>query len=70
MATCTIFKNFTTPVEKKSLIIILNNIASDKYKSKVEEIRSLKAEGKTEEAQEKKSNFLPSRRQLLLPTGG
>ncbi|MBS0646511.1 MAG: DUF3987 domain-containing protein [Verrucomicrobia bacterium] len=63
MATCSIFKNFTTPVEKKSLIIILNDIASIKYKTNVEEIRRLKAEGKTEEAQEKKKQlpaFTPS----------
>lgn len=63
MATCTIFKNFTTPVENKSLIIILNDITSDKYKSNVEAIRSLKVEGKTEEAQEKKKQlpaFTPS----------
>lgn len=63
MATCTIFKNFTVPVENKSLIIITNDIASEKYKSSIEEIRSLKAEGKTEEAQEKKKQlpaFTPS----------
>ena len=39
MSACTIFKNFAVPVEDKSLVIISNWIASDKYKSEVEEIR-------------------------------
>ena len=63
MAACTIFRNFTIPVENISLIILSNRIASDKYKEQVEEIRDLIAQGKTEEAQEKKQQlpaFTPS----------
>lgn len=58
MASCTIFKNYTTPVEDKSLIAIAKIIASDKFKTQVEEIRSLIAQGKTEEAQERKKALL------------
>ena len=63
MAACTIFKNFATPVENVSLIILSNWIASDKYKTQVTEIRDLIAQGKTEEAQTKKQQlpaFTPS----------
>lgn len=63
MAVCTIFKNFATPVEDVSLIILSNWIASDKYKPQVEEIRQLIAQGKTEEPQAKKQQlpaFTPS----------
>ena len=73
MAVCTIFKNFATPVEDVSLIILSNWIASDKYKKEVEEIRALIAEGKTEEASQKKSKlpaFTPSatfKEKRLLP---
>jgi hypothetical protein len=58
MASSTIFKNFSIPIEKKSLIIIANDIASDKYKPQVDRVRSLIAEGKTEEAQEVKKQIL------------
>lgn len=58
MASSTIFKNFSIPIEKKSLIIIANDIASDKYKPQVERVRSLIAEGKNEEAQEVKKQIL------------
>jgi len=63
MAACTIFKNFATPVENISLIILSNWIASDKYKTPVTEIRDLIAQGKAEEAQAKKQQlpaFTPS----------
>lgn len=63
MAACTIFKNFATPVENVSLIVLSNWIASDKYKGPVTEIRDLVAQGKTEEAQLKKEQlpaFTPS----------
>ena len=63
MAVCTIFKNFTIPVEDVSLIILSNWIASEKYKPAVTEIRDLMAQGKTEEAQAKKQQlpaFTPS----------
>lgn len=63
MAACTIFKNFATPVENVSLIILSNRIASGKYKEQVEEIRALIAQGKTEQAQAKKQQlpaFTPS----------
>ena len=59
MATCTIFKNFTVPVENKSLLLIAKDIQSDKYKSQIEEIRLLEQQGKTEEAQNKKK-LLPA----------
>ncbi len=58
MASSTIFKNFTAPVEKKSLILIANDIASGKYKAEVEEIRALLEQGKTEEAANKKKQLL------------
>lgn len=63
MAVCTIFKNFTIPVENVSLIILSNWIASGKYKEQVAAIRGLIAQGKTEEAQAKKQQlpaFTPS----------
>ena len=63
MAASTIFKNFATPVENVSLIVLSNWIASDKYKEPVTEIRDLIAQGKTEEAQIKKQQlqaFTPS----------
>ena len=41
MASSTIFKNFTVPVEKKSLLLVGKDIISDKYKTEVEEIRNL-----------------------------
>lgn len=58
MATCTIFRNFTIPVEKKPLLLIANDIASDLYKPQVEEIRRLIAFGDKETAQEKKKQLL------------
>src|SRR5688572_1660092 len=58
MASSTIFKNFSIPIEKKSLIIIANDIASDKFKPQVDRVRSLIADGKTEEAQEVKKQIL------------
>lgn len=58
MATSTIFKNFTVPVENKSLLLIANDIASGKYKTEVQEIRALLAQGKTEEAANKKKQLL------------
>jgi hypothetical protein len=73
MASCTIFKNFTVPVENKSLIVISKDIASGKYKTEVEEIQLLIAEGKEEEAKVRKQKllaFTPSatfREQRLLP---
>ncbi len=63
MAVCTIFKNFATPVENVSLIILSNWIASDKYKKEVDVVKTLIAQGKTEEASQKKSRlpaFTPS----------
>lgn len=63
MATCTIFRNFSIPVQNKSLLLIANDIASDLYKTQVEEIRHLIAEGNKETAQEKKKQlpaFTPS----------
>lgn len=70
MATCTIFKNFTVPVENKSLLLIAKDIQSDKYKTQVEEIRLLEQQGKSEEAQNKKSYFQPSHHQQHLVRKG
>jgi hypothetical protein len=58
MANTTIFKNFTIPVEKKSLLMIGKDIISDKYKTDVEEIRKLITEGNTTEADNKKRQLL------------
>ncbi len=58
MASCTIFRNFTIPVEKKSLLLIGKDIISDKYKTEVEEIRILIAQSKKDEADSKKKQLL------------
>ncbi|MBK7882064.1 MAG: DUF3987 domain-containing protein [Saprospiraceae bacterium] len=58
MASSTIFKNFTIPVEKKSLLLIGKDIISDKYKTEVEEIRNLIAQGNKAEADNKKKQLL------------
>ena len=58
MASSTIFKNFTIPVEKKSLLLIGKDIISDKYKTEVEEIRTLIAQGNKAEADNKKKQLL------------
>jgi hypothetical protein len=58
MATSTIFRNFTIPVEDKSLMLIAKDIASDKYKVQVEEIRNLNTQGKKQEADNKKKQLL------------
>jgi hypothetical protein len=63
MASCSIFKNFHKPIDKRELLLIADDIASDKYKVEVEKIRSLLKEGKAEEAQELKKKlpaFTPS----------
>ena len=58
MASSTIFRNFTIPVEKKSLLLIGKDIISDKYKTEVEEIRNLVAQGNKAEADNKKKQLL------------
>lgn len=58
MASSTIFKNFTIPVEKKSLLLIGKDIISDKYKTEVVEIRNLIAQGNKAEADNKKKQLL------------
>lgn len=58
MASSTIFRNFTIPVEKKSLLLIGKDIISDKYKPEVEEIRNLIAQGNKAEADNKKKQLL------------
>jgi len=45
-------------VEKKSLLLIGNDIASGKYKAEVEEIRALLEQGRTDEAANKKKQLL------------
>jgi|LauGreDrversion4_2_1035121.scaffolds.fasta_scaffold02383_5 hypothetical protein len=58
MASSTIFRNFTIPVEKKSLLLIGKDIISVKYKTEVEEIRNLIAQGNKAEADNKKKQLL------------
>jgi Protein of unknown function (DUF3987)/VirE N-terminal domain len=58
MASSTIFKNFTVPVENKSLLLIGKDIISDKYKTEVTEIRQLIAQGNKAEADNKKKQLL------------
>jgi hypothetical protein len=58
MASSTIFKNFTIPIEKKSLLLIGKDIISDKFKAEVEEIRNLIAQGNKVEADNKKKQLL------------
>ena len=58
MASSTIFKNFTIPVEKKSLLLIGKDIISDKYKTEIEAIRNLIAQGNKAEADNKKKQLL------------
>jgi hypothetical protein len=58
MASSTIFKNFTVPVENKSLLLIGKDIISDKYKTEVTEIRQLITLGNKTEADNKKKQLL------------
>lgn len=63
MATSTIFKGFNQPVEDRSLILILKDIQSGKYRAEVEHIRSCIASGDTEKADQLKKQlpaFTPS----------
>lgn len=63
MASCSIFRNFTNPIERKSLILIGKDIISEKYKAEVETIRELIQQGKKAEADDKKKKlpaFTPS----------
>ena len=58
MATCSIFKNFAEHVENKALLLLGKDIISDKYKTEIEEIRNLLAQGKKAEADNKKKKLL------------
>jgi hypothetical protein len=58
MTSMTIFKNFSTPLENKSLDHIAKEIASGKYKAEVEEIRALVQQRKSEEVDLKKRQLL------------
>jgi hypothetical protein len=58
MATCSLFKNFAEPVENKALLLIGKDIISDKYKTEIEEIRNLLAQGEKAEADNKKKKLL------------
>jgi hypothetical protein len=58
MATSTIFKSFSTPIEDKSLILIAKDIATGKYQKEVEEIRQLISKGNKEAANHKKKQLL------------
>jgi Protein of unknown function (DUF3987)/VirE N-terminal domain len=54
MSICSIFSNFSTKVEDKSIQDILKDIISDRYKDQVENIRDLLSSGKDSEADHKK----------------
>lgn len=58
MATSTIFKGFTHPVANRSLLLIGKDIISDKYKTEIEAIRNLLAQGNKDEADKKKKQLL------------
>lgn len=58
MASSTIFRNFHIKVENRSVILIGKDIASDKHKTEVEEIRTLLKQGKKDEADNKKKQLL------------
>jgi hypothetical protein len=63
MASGTIFKGFNQPVENKALLIIIKDIKEGKYKTEVEQIRSLILEWNTEKADKLKKQlpaFTPS----------
>lgn len=63
MATCSLFNDFATPAEKKSLILIGKDIQSGKYKTEVEQIRKLLSSGDKEKADALKKKlpaFTPS----------
>jgi hypothetical protein len=54
MAMCTIFNNFSTKVENKSIHDILKDITSPRFKDQVENIRELISKGRIDEASRKK----------------
>ena len=58
MSACTIFKNYTKPIEDLSLVLIANRIVSGKYKDEVLEIRNLLKQGNAETASDKKKQLL------------
>ena len=58
MSACTIFKNYTKPVEDLSLVLIAKRIACGKYKEEVLEIRNLLEQGDAEAASDKKKQLL------------
>ncbi|MBK8516078.1 MAG: DUF3987 domain-containing protein [Saprospiraceae bacterium] len=59
MAKSTIFHSFHTKVENLSLLKILQDISSDKYKDQIENIRDLISQGKIDDADRKKK-LLPA----------
>jgi len=63
MASSTLFKNFSTPVEDRSLLLIIKDIIEGKYKDRVEEVRICKVQGKDDQADKFKRElpaFTPS----------
>jgi hypothetical protein len=58
MSACTIFKNYTKPIEDLSLVLIAKRIVSGTYKDEVLEIRNLLKQDKTEAASDKKKQLL------------
>jgi hypothetical protein len=63
MASCTIFRNFSIPVEEKSLLLIAQDIKGDRYRNQIEEIRFQIQSGNIEKAnvlKKKLDAFTPS----------
>ncbi|WP_082391421.1 DUF3987 domain-containing protein [Jiulongibacter sediminis] len=58
MASSTIFKGFSTPIENKSLLLLSKRVGTDEFKETVEEVRRLKELGQIEEAQKLKQSLL------------
>lgn len=52
MATCTIFKKFAEPIDNRSLLLIIKDIKSDKYKTQIQKIRALVSDDMSIETKE------------------
>jgi hypothetical protein len=58
MASATIFKGFTNPVENISLIILTKQIKDGKYKEEVQKVTAIASQGNKEEADKLKKQLL------------
>jgi hypothetical protein len=64
MASCSLFKDFTNPFGKKSLLLIAKDIASDKFKAEIDRYQECLKSGKTE-----KAAFLKKKLMAFTPSG-